>query len=335
MPQGLRAGTALAERDQLSALFDEVSQGLRSEPRRIPEKLFYDHRGSQLFEVITRLEAYYPTRLEVEILGRCLGEVRDLVGAGAKVVEFGSGSGRKTSQLLDALDRPATYVPIDISEAQLVGFADQLRAEYPEMWVVPLVADYSQWFTLPRAATQEEANGGRLLFFFPGSTIGNFEPDEAERFLRRIGLAGGAGSSLLIGVDLVKEREVLERAYDDPEGVTAEFNRNALHHLNDLFDGNFTASAYRHRAVWNVERSRIEMHLVSTLDQEVILNSGLSDTEPLQIRLQEGEVVVTEHSYKYRPDQFESLCLRAGWTGVQRWTDDLEWFSVHFLEREA
>ncbi len=317
------------------ALFGEISLGLQSKPRRIPEKLFYDERGARLFELITRLEAYYPTRLEIGILEECLGEVRRLVGTGARIVEFGSGDGRKTLQLLAALDRPALYIPIDISERQLLIFADRLEAERPETNVVPLVTDYTEWFTLPEVANRAEIGSGKLLFFFPGSTIGNFEPDEAEGFLRRIGWAGGVGSSLLIGVDLVKEGKTLERAYDDPEGVTAEFNRNALRHLNHLFRGDFDVPSYRHRAVWNSKHGRIEMRLVSSDDQHVTLDPGLPDTEPLRISILANEEVVTEHSYKYQLDQFASLCQRAGWTTVRRWTDDRTWFSVHFLEREV
>ena len=335
MPQDTRAAAALCVQNSLSVLFGEVSDGLRSRPRRIPEKLFYDRRGAQLFEQITRLEAYYPTRLEIGILNRCLDEVSVLVGPDPTVVEFGSGSGRKTDLLLESLNRPATYIPIDISEVQLLGFADQLMAHYPQMAVAPVVADYTEPFSLPITDAPGEGGAGGLLFFFPGSSIGNFEPDQAERFLQRIGMAGGPGSSLLIGVDLVKERAVLEKAYDDPEGVTAEFNRNALHHLNDLFDGNFDVDTYRHRAVWNAGRSRIEMHLISTRDQEVILDPRLPHGEPLRIRFREGEELVTEHSYKYRLDQFASLCRQAGWTMVRHWTDDRGWFSVHFLEREG
>ena len=332
-PPSATTEPTLAGRDRLSVLFSEVSEGLRSNPRRIPEKLFYDERGSDLFEQLTRLEAYYPTRLEIEILGACLGEMRSLIGAGSRVVEFGSGDGRKTSQLLDALDRPSLCVPVDISERQLFEFADRLRDRYPDLEVVPLVADYTQSFALPDGSASE-ANG-RLLFFFPGSTIGNFEPREAEAFLRRVGMIGGVGCFLLVGVDLVKERKTLERAYDDPEGVTAQFNRNALRHLNRLFDGNFDVASYEHRALWNVERSRIEMHLVSPHDQEVTLDPGLAYGEPLRIRIRGGEPLVTEHSYKYELDRFKSLCNRAGWRTLRTWTDDRAWFSVHLVQMDG
>ncbi len=332
-PPSATIETTLAGRDRLSILFSEVSEGLRSNPRRIPEKLFYDERGSDLFEQLTRLEAYYPTRLEIQILGACLGEMRSLIGPGSRVVEFGSGDGRKTSQLLDALDRPSLCVPVDISERQLLESADRLRARYPDLEVIPLVADYTESFALPDGSANE-ANG-RLLFFFPGSTIGNFEPGEAEAFFRRVGMIGGVGCFLLVGVDLVKERKTLERAYDDPEGVTAEFNRNALRHLNRLFAGNFDVASYEHRALWNAERSRIEMHLVSPYDQEVTLDPGLAYGEPLRIGIRGGEPLVTEHSYKYELDRFKSLCSRAGWTTLRNWTDDRAWFSVHLLEMDG
>lgn len=330
-----RTQSALTGQHPLSRLFREVSGGLQSTPRRIPEKLLYDQRGAELFEEITRLDAYYPTRLEIEILEACLAEVRELVGPDATVVEFGSGSGRKTSVLLDSLDRPARCIPVDISETQLLGFADRLQAEYPGVDVLPVVADYTQPFSLPKTGVGKEGEVGRILFFFPGSSIGNFKPTEAERFLHRVGRIGGPGSSLLIGVDCVKEREPLLQAYDDPEGVTSEFNRNALRHLNELFDGDFAVSSFVHRAVWNAARSRIEMRLVCTVQQDVSLGPAFPDGEPLRIRLEEGEEIVTEHSYKYGPGQFEALCRSAGWETIRRWTDPRGWFAVHFLEWEA
>lgn len=320
----------------LEVLFEEISAGLRSDPRRIPEKLFYDRRGAELFEQITRLEAYYPTRTEFGILEDCVAEVSARIGPGATLVEFGSGSGRKTNLLLDALIRPARCVAIDISEAQLVRFTDELRVEYPQMEVFPLVTDYTRPFSLPQ---HDESKGGgvprRVLFFFPGSSIGNFEPDAAERFLHGVGMAGGAGGSLLIGVDLVKHGEILEAAYDDPQGVTSEFNRNALRHLNDLFGGDFNPAAFRHRAPWNASRSRIEMRLVSEIDQEVTLYPPQLDHEPVRVFFREGEEIVTEHSYKYRGAEFERLCQRAGWTLVSRWMDDRGWFAVLLLEWET
>ncbi len=335
MAGGIGAGGTLTDEVRLLRLFDEISDGLSRDPRRLPEKLFYDDRGARLFEQITRLDAYYPTRTEIGILRRCLDEVRELVGPSPTVVEFGTGSGRKTNMLLDALERPTTCVPIDISEAQLLRFADELQREYPDMAVMPLIADYTEPFALPMPTPSRHPPEGRTLFFFPGSSVGNFEPSQAASFLEQVGWAGGVGSSLLIGVDLVKEAPVLELAYDDPEGVTAEFNRNALRHLNHMFEGDIDPAAFAHRAVWNEADSRIEMRLVSQADQSFTLTPDLPDREPLRIDLRRGEEIVTEHSYKYHIEQFESLCRRAGWRAVRSWTDDRERFSVHYLEKEA
>lgn len=333
MARGSEWDAATADTHQIQALFREVSAGLRSDPKRIPEKLLYDDRGSELFEQITRLDAYYPTRTEIAILRRCLREIRRLVGPAPRVVEFGTGDGTKTTMLLDALDGPSTCTPIDIAEAQLLASADRLRVRYPDMQVLPLALDYTRPFVLPES--RGDAESEPVLFFFPGSTIGNFEPHRAEEFLERVGAVGGPRAALVIGVDLVKPASVLHLAYDDPEGVTAEFNLNALRHLNRLLDGDFAVPLFEHRAIWNPSRSRIEMHLVSSAAQEVTLGRDLPDVEPLEIAITAGEAIVTEHSYKYRPAQFAALCLRAGWRTARCWTDPKEWFAVYFLEREG
>ncbi|TVP55945.1 MAG: L-histidine N(alpha)-methyltransferase [Gemmatimonadales bacterium] len=314
---------------RVRALFDEVKDGLTGSPRSLPPKLFYDARGARLFEEITRLPEYYPTRTEIGILERCLGEVGELVGPGARLVEFGSGSGEKTWKLLDALERPATCVPIDISAEQLFAFADRIRAAHPEMEVIPLAADYTRPFRLPPSIREE----GTTLFFFPGSTVGNFEPEEAREFLANMGQAGGPDCALLLGADRVKEREVLERAYDDAAGVTAAFNRNALRNLNGLLGGDFDPEGFEHRAPWVPEASRIEMRLVSRREQVATLAPDLPDTEPFRIRLAEGEAIVTEHSYKFTDERIDALCRAAGWRIVRSWTDERDWFGVHYLVR--
>lgn len=321
--------------DQLQALYEEVVAGLSSRPRRLPAKLLYDQTGARLFEEITRTRAYYPTRVEIGILEHRLPEVRARVGPAAQVVEFGTGGGRKTGMLLEALDAPASCIPIDISHAQLREFASGLRARFPTVEVLPITADYTRPFVLPDPGAEP---AGRVLVFFPGSTIGNFEPSGAERFLTTVRRSAASSDTdapmLLIGVDLVKAVPILERAYDDPEGVTARFNRNTLRHLNRLFAGDFPIESFEHRAIWNAECSRIEMHLINERQVHVTLQPGLPEMEPFRLTLAPGESIVTEHSYKYRPDGFEALCRRAGWRNLRTWTDADDWFAVMLLEAE-
>ena len=369
------------------SLFREIVRSLERTPRRLPPKLFYDERGAALFEEITRLDEYYPTRTELSILEACLPDVARRVGPGARVVEFGTGSGDKTALLLDALEAPEQLVLIDISETQLLEVAQGFEARHPGLPVVPMVADYTLPYRLPRrqgegavpAAMRSEAMGteamrpgailsgamrsgamrsgtarsgaarhatvpggrshsdpaasGPTLFFFPGSTLGNFEPHEARGFLANMARSAGRDTALLLGVDRVKPRSILEPAYDDARGVTAAFNRNALNHLNRELGGNFDPEAFAHRAPWNAEASRIEMHLVSLARQEVRLDAGLEGEPPFHLTLEAGEVIVTEHSYKYAPDQLDGLVRSAGWRVAERWTDPNAWFDVLYLKR--
>lgn len=310
-----------------TALWAEVSRGLAARPRRLPSKLLYDGPGSDLFEEITQLEEYYLTRVEQGIFEACLPRVAALVGPGARVVEYGSGSGRKTRRLLDALDDPAALVAVDIAQDQLLGFAERVGRTHPDLTVVPVVADYTRPFALPDA----HGGDGATLFFFPGSTIGNFEPPEARSFLRIMRRAGGRDVFLLVGVDLEKAASVLEPAYNDREGVTARFNRNALHAVNRRLGANFRPDRFRHQAPWNAARSRIEMWLVSEADQRVTLDPGLPGVPPLTLALAQGEGICTEHSYKYTPSRFEALTRDAGWVTVERWTDSKDWFAVELL----
>jgi L-histidine Nalpha-methyltransferase len=330
------------------ALREEVARGLSRSPPTLPPKLFYDDRGARLFEEITRLPEYYPTRTEVGILETHLPEMARRIGSGVQVVEFGSGSGEKTELLLRALDDPAAYVPVDIAEEQLRRVAASLDRAFPGLKVVPLAADYTRPFRLPDLGLGPGSDDGietaaeapRPLLFFPGSTVGNFEPADARSFLRRAGESLGPGSLLLIGVDLVKPREVLESAYNDARGVTAAFNRNALVHLNRLLGMDFRPESFRHRAPWNPEASRIEMHLVATEPQVVTLPGKLDDSDSptstprLRLVLEEGDHIVTEHSYKYTLERFEQLTDEAGWITRETWTDPRKWFAVRFLERK-
>lgn len=309
-------------------LFEEVRAGLTATPRTLPPKLFYDARGAHLFEDITRLEEYYPTRTELSILERCLPEVASLVGPRARVVEFGSGSGEKTWKLLDALEDPASCIPIDIAREQLLGFAREVQSAYPGLAVHPLHADYTRPYRLPWPAPDE----GRTLFFFPGSTVGNFEPEDAAEFLGNMAEAGDGDAQLLLGVDLRKHPDVLVPAYSDSAGVTAAFNLNALRVLNRRLDADFDVDGFEHHALWNTDRSRIEMHLVSRRDQKVHIPHP-DEGADLELPFEAGQSIVTEHSYKYTLERLARLTAASGWMARATWTDPREWFAVQLLGR--
>ncbi len=280
----------------------EVLAGLRATPKRLPCKLFYDARGAELFERICTLDAYYPTRTELALLDQHLAEVAYVVGPLARVIEPGSGAGEKTRRLLAALEAPAVYVPIDVSREQLERTAMRLRARFAGLEVRPLHADYTTPLVLP--LTQRAWR--RTLVFFPGSTIGNFEPDEAVAFLARLASVAGDDALLLLGTDTTSDSSALLRAYDDEEGVTAAFDLNVLAHLNREYGASFDLDAFVHRAVWNEAASRIEMHLVSQRAQTVTI-AGAS------VHFDEGEAVVTEHCYKHSPAAIEAILAEAGW----------------------
>ena len=307
----------------------DVALGLSGAVKRLSPKYFYDERGAQLFEQICNLEAYYPTRIERSILAQSMPEIASEIGAAAWVIEFGSGSGLKTRILLEHLDSPAVYTPIDISRTQLVHFALSVAEQFPWLEVLPVCADYTRNFTLP--STKKSV--GRRMAFFPGSTIGNFEPEEAVSFLRRVGERCGPGGGLLIGVDMKKDAEVLERAYNDPEGITAAFNLNLLRRINRECGANFDMDAFRHHAFFDAEHSRIEMRLISQDSQTVRLpNAGSSGG--VVIEFSRGEHITTEYSYKYDPEEFDRMVQRAGWRVERVWTDEKGWFGVWLLGRE-
>jgi dimethylhistidine N-methyltransferase len=299
----------------------EIWQGLAESPRRLPCKLFYDALGSRLFERITQLPEYYPTRTEVEILERHSGEMASCIGPRAVLVEFGSGASVKTRMLLDALEAPRVYVPIDISTDMLMSSARALSERYPELDVRPLAGDYMHDLELPLSSEERK---GPVVAFFPGSTIGNFELAQAALFLRRVRRACGRHAELLIGVDLPKDRATLEAAYDDAEGVTARFNLNALRVLNRDYGGHFRVEDFAHRALWNEAASRVEMHLVSRRQQLVRVGSRA-------FALREGEPIVTEHCYKYSLEDFRQLAESAAFEVAQVWLDRHRAFSVQRL----
>jgi dimethylhistidine N-methyltransferase len=299
----------------------EIYAGLGSTPKRLPCKLFYDAAGSRLFEEITALPEYYPTRTELAILEGHGREMAARIGKDALIVEFGSGASRKTRALLDALETPLVYVPIDISSEMLLSSARSLALAYPGLDVRPVVGDYMHPLELPLSAHEKRR---AVTVFFPGSTIGNFEQDEAVSFLRRVRRACGEAARLLIGVDVPKAPELLEAAYDDAAGVTARFNRNALRVINREFGGRFPLDTFRHRAVWNAEFSRIEMHLVSERQQRVVVGQRAYTFDA-------EEPIVTEHCYKYRPEAFAELVESAGFEVAHVWVDERAAFSVQLL----
>ena len=315
-----------------TALREEVGRGLASRPPTLPPKLFYDEEGARLFQKITRLPEYYLSRTEIQILRTHLPEIARRVGPGAKVVEPGSGSGEKAELLLGALEKPLAYIPVDIAREQLDGVKRRMARAFPEVRVHPILADFTKPFRLPNMEGGARGIPGRPLVFFPGSTVGNFEPEDARNFLRTVGASVGSGAALIIGYDLVKPREVLEAAYDDAAGVTAEFNFNALRHLNRLLHADFRPERFRHRAVWNQEASRIEMHLVAVADQIVTLPSSSPGLPDDRLRLRAGDHIVTEHSYKYTLEGFGTMAQESGWEAAGTWTDSGGLFAVGFLE---
>jgi dimethylhistidine N-methyltransferase len=301
----------------------EVLEGLTAEPKSLSPKFFYDERGSRLFEKITRLPEYYPTRTELAIMDRRMPEIADLVGPGACVIEFGSGSGLKTRKLLTGLDSPVAYVPVEISREHLLASAQALADEFLDLEVLPVCADFTQAFELPEPSTPPTRN----LVFFPGSTIGNFEEADAIELLEVMHTEAGPGGALLIGVDLRKARRVVEKAYNDAAGVTAEFNLNLLRRINRELGADFNTGAFRHQAVWDDQEGRIEMRLNSRKDQTVRISGA-------EISFAEGETIVTEYSHKYEMEEFASLAARAGFRSVKVWRDDQDLFSIHYLERD-
>lgn len=297
----------------------ELLEGLQKPEKSLPSKLFYDELGSELFEQITRLDEYYPTRTEAEIFTDRIDEIIGHLGSDVTLIEFGSGNSQKTRILLDHLPDPVGYVPIDISQEKLTESATAIAAAYPGLNVIPIWADYTRELELPAI------EGSRKAAFFPGSTIGNFYPDEAEAFLKRVAELVGEGGGLLIGVDLKKDERILNRAYNDAEGVTAAFNLNVLAHINRAFGANFQLDQFRHHAAYNEALGRIEMYLVSRIDQTV----SLGDAE---ISFKRDERILTEVSHKYTVEDFERLAVRGGFHVQDVWTDRDRLFSVQCLE---
>jgi dimethylhistidine N-methyltransferase len=298
----------------------DVVAGLLATRRALPCKYFYDERGSQLFDDICRLDEYYLTRTEDEIIKRHVQEMADQIGPGVMLVEYGSGSSTKTRALLDRLDDPVAYVPVDISREHLHKTATRLSRAYPFIEMLPVCADFTKPFQLPTSRREPTHSA----VFFPGSTIGNFQPQEARAMLVHLAAMCGAGGGLLIGIDLQKDPAVIEAAYNDARGVTAEFNLNILRRINRELGADFNLRQFLHRAVYDAALGRIEMRLVSTRPQCVTLGSHRFEFAP-------GEAIVTEYSHKYTIDGFAAMAAYAGLTLRQTWTDDRTRFAVlHF-----
>ncbi|MFN3233411.1 MAG: L-histidine N(alpha)-methyltransferase [Alphaproteobacteria bacterium] len=298
---------------------DAVVDGLSQDQKQLPCKFFYDAEGSKLFDAICELDEYYPTRTELGLLQNHCGEISDLIGPGAELIEFGCGSLQKIRILLAAMDTPAGFVPIDISREHLLLSAEDLAAEFPALSIRPVVADYTQPLDLP-----VQDNVAKRVGFFPGSTIGNFTREEAVRFLKVVAGILGRGGELLIGVDLKKDTAILNAAYNDQKGVTAAFNLNILERINRELGGDFDIDAFRHNAFYASDQGRIEMHIESLKDQTVKINGSSFDFES-------GETIHTENSHKYGVEEFVRHAGMAGFVPVQTWTDEKKLFSIHYL----
>jgi dimethylhistidine N-methyltransferase len=313
----IRAPEAQTGQDEFA---QAVLDGLQSSPKEIPSKFFYDTKGSHLFEQICELEEYYPTRTELGILGTHAPDIAAIAGPDATLVEFGSGAGVKVRLLLNALEAPRAYVPIDISRDHLLASSAQLNADYPDLSILPVHADFATPFDMPRMASSN------VVGFFPGSTIGNLTAGEAEDFLHSAAETLGKGAGMVIGVDLIKDRNVLRAAYDDREGVTAAFNLNLLERINRDLNGTFDLNNFAHRALFNETEARIEMHIEATKAQTVTVAG-------LPFSFEKGERIHTENSHKYTVPGFSALAGRAGWSLRAVWTDENDWFAVLYLER--
>ncbi|MFT5488981.1 MAG: dimethylhistidine N-methyltransferase [Paracoccaceae bacterium] len=309
-----------ATEDFLSA----VLGGLSKSQKELPCKFFYDERGSQIFDQICDLDEYYPTRTEIGILEDRLGEIAELVGRGAHLVELGSGASTKIRTLLNALPDLAQYTAIDISRDFLLQSAATLAEDYPDLDVAAICADYTTDFEIPAPVGRRSS---RTVAFFPGSTIGNFTPDEAKQFLKRMVNILGKGSGLLIGVDLKKDVSLLRAAYNDAKGVTAAFNMNLLSRINGELGANFDLDSFYHDAVYVEDLGRIEMRLISRKKQSVTIGGET-------FTFDENEFIHTENSHKFSLDEVRNMCTIAGFTPVASWADSKSLFSVHYFTAE-
>jgi dimethylhistidine N-methyltransferase len=301
---------------------DAVLAGLQRTPRALPCKYFYDTRGSELFEEITNVPEYYLTRTELAILEEYADDIAAEVGPHARLIELGSGASRKVRILLQALQSPAAYVPVDISREHLRDAAAQLAADFPDLPVIAVCADYTRPFQLPAMP----GPAGKRVGFFPGSTIGNFEPDAVVRFLRNCAELLGPKGEMLVGADMKKEPEILEAAYNDRAGKNAAFNLNLLERINRELDGTLDLDQFAHLAFYNEAERRMELYIESLADQSATIAGR-------QFRFGKNERIHTENSYKYPQDEFHALAARAGFVPVHTWTDKNELFAVYYFRQ--
>lgn len=319
MFSGVRLARNRPEPATSTSFTDDVLEGLSRSPRSLPPKYFYDDEGSRLFEAICETPEYYPTRTELALLKEAAPDIASLIPAGAALVEFGSGASLKTRILLDAAPQVKVYVPVDISPEALDRASASISANYPGLVVAPQAEDFTEAISLPRQAQDRPHIG-----FFPGSTLGNFTPRDAEGFLARARGLLGSGARFLVGIDMVKDVSVLEAAYDDRQGVTAAFNRNILVRINRELGGDFDPLAFAHRAVWNAEESRMEMWLVSERRQSVHVGGRRFDFDA-------GEAIHTENSYKFTVERFTDMASRAGWRVERSWISSTPEFGLFLL----
>ena len=301
--------------------FSELVSGLSQHPRTLPCKFFYDKQGAELFQAICETPEYYVTRTELKILQECGPDMASHLGEAVELIGLGTGAGTKTRILLTQLTDPAVYVPVDISSAQLRRSTTLFRQLFPHLEILPVCADYLQPFPLPTPTHQPK----RKVVYFPGSTIGNFDPPEAIGFLQRIALVCRPGGGLLIGVDLKKDPVTLEKAYNDAQGVTAAFNLNLLARANRELGANFDLHLWKHRAIYNPTAGRIEMNLVSLCDQLVTIRDH-------QFFFKNDEPIITEYSYKHSPEEFENMARSAGFALRKVWTDTQKLFGVFYFD---
>ncbi|GJQ62203.1 MAG: dimethylhistidine N-methyltransferase [Melioribacteraceae bacterium] len=304
----------------IDVVLEEIVDGLSHRQKQLPSKLFYDEKGSALFDKICRLEEYYPTRTELMLMKDNITDIINSLGENIHFVEFGSGSSLKTRLLLSNMEKISTYVPIDISEEHLFKTVESLNQRYPDLKIVPVAADYTKPFSLPDEIRDEK----NIIAYFPGSTIGNFTKVQAQKFIEGVASVTGKEGGFLLGADMQKDTGVLEAAYNDSKGITAEFNLNILEHLNREFNFNFNRSKFRHKAVYNKIEGRIEMYLISLEEQEVF--SG-----DFKFSFGEDEKILTEYSHKYTPGLVADL-VSDHFVIQKYWTDSNNYFALFFLK---
>lgn len=302
------------------AFLRDVVHGLTQPQKSLPCKYLYDQRGSKLFDQICELDEYYPTRTEMEIMEAHADAIAYQIGKQVMLVEYGSGSSIKTRILLEALDEPVAYVPVDISEEHLLRTANTLEFAYPEIEILPVTADFTRPFALPQSSREPS----HVALYFPGSTIGNFTPDGAAALLHFMSTLLGNQGGLLIGIDLQKDVSVIEAAYNDADGVTANFNLNLLRRVNAELNGDFALEQFEHKAIYNAVEHRMEISISSLCDQRVWIGNR-------RIEFRRGEEILTEYSHKYTIDGFARFAAQFGFSLHKYWTDDRDYFAVLHL----